>query len=58
VNFDVKGGIREDIKNKLDLVVLVELSNHIFRIFNHAYAGTIMLIMNTLLYRNYRVSEN
>jgi hypothetical protein len=53
VNFDLKDGIRENIKNKLNLVALVELSNHIYYTFNYIYASIITLIISALLYYNY-----
>jgi hypothetical protein len=58
VNFNLKDGIREDIKDELDLVTLAELSNHIYYTFNHIYARITTLTMNTLLHRNYRASES
>ena len=57
-NFDLEEGVGEDIEDELDLVALAELSNHTFYTFNHAYTGTMTLTMNTLLHRNYRVSES
>ena len=57
-NFDLEEGVGEDIEDELDLVALAELSNHTFHTFNHAYAGTTTLTMNTLLHRNYRASES
>jgi hypothetical protein len=39
-------------------VALAELSNHSYHTFNHTYAGTTALTMNTLLHRNYRASES
>ena len=55
-NFDLKDGIREDIKDELDLIALAKQSNHSYHTFNHAYAGITTLTINTLLHRNYRVS--
>lgn len=52
-NFDLEEGIGEDIKDELDLVTLAKQSNYSYHTFNHAYAGTTTLTMNTLLYRNY-----
>ena len=55
-NLDLKESIGEDIediKDKLDLVALAELSNHIYYTFNYTYTGTIILTINTLLYWNY-----
>jgi hypothetical protein len=57
-NFDLKEGIGEDIEDKLDLVALAELSNHIYHTFNHIYAGTTTLTINTLLHRSYRALES
>jgi hypothetical protein len=57
-NFDLEESFGEDIEDELDLVVLAEQSNHTFHTFNHAYAGTTTLTMNTLLHRNYRASES
>jgi Lhr-like helicase len=57
-NFDLEEGVGEDIEDELDLVALAELSNHTYHTFNHAYAGTTTLTMNTLLHRNYRASES
>jgi hypothetical protein len=52
-NFDLEEGIVKNIKDKLDLVILAELSNHSYHTFNYVYAGTTTLTMNTLLHRNY-----
>jgi hypothetical protein len=57
-NFDLEDGLGEDIEDELDLVALAELSNHTYHTFNHAYAGTTTLTMNTLLHRGYRASES
>jgi hypothetical protein len=57
-NFNLKEGVGEDIKDKLDLVTLAELSNYIYYTFNYIYARTMTLTMNTLLHRNYRASES
>ena len=57
-NFDLEKDIGEDIKDELDLVILVELSNYTFHTFNYIYTGIITLTINTLLYRNYRASES
>jgi hypothetical protein len=58
INFNLKNNIREDIKDKLDLVTLIKLSNYIYYIFNYIYTGIIILTINTLLYRSYRVSDS
>jgi hypothetical protein len=57
-NFNLKESIGEDIKDELDLVILAELSNYTFHTFNYVYTRIITLTINTLLYRNYRVSES
>ena len=57
-NFDLEEGVGEDIEDELDLVALAELSNHTFHTFNHAYTRITTLTINTLLYRNYRVSKS
>jgi hypothetical protein len=50
--------MRKNIKDKLDLVTLAELSNHTYHTFNHTYASTTTFTINTLLYRNYQVSKS
>jgi hypothetical protein len=57
-NFDLKDNIREDIKDKLDLVTLAELSNYIYYIFNYIYTSTTTLTISALLYRNYRACKS
>jgi hypothetical protein len=57
-NFDLEEGVREDIEDELDLITLIELSNYTFYTFNHTYTRTMTLIINTLLYWNYRASES
>jgi hypothetical protein len=57
-NFDLEEGVGEDIEDELDLVALIELSNHTFHTFNHAYIRTTTLTINTLLYRNYRAFKS
>jgi hypothetical protein len=52
-NFDLEAGVREDVKDELDLVALAKLSNYTYHTFNHAYTGSTMLTMSALLYRNY-----
>jgi hypothetical protein len=58
MNFNFEKDIKENIKNELDLVILVELNNYIYYIFNHIYIRTIIFIINILLYRNYRILKN
>ncbi|PNP44463.1 hypothetical protein TGAMA5MH_03809 [Trichoderma gamsii] len=58
-NFDMEElGAGEHVEDELDLVDLAEMSNHSFRTFNHAYAGTTTLTMSTLLHRGYRASQS
>ena len=57
-NFDLEDGIREDIKDELDLIALAKQSNHSYYTFNHAYVRTTTLTINTLLHRNYRAFES
>ena len=57
-NFDLEDNLGEDIEDELDLVALAEQSNHSYHTFNHGYAGTTTLTMNTLLHRNHRASES
>ena len=38
------------------LVDMAEASNHTFRTFNQAYAGSMTLTMNTIMHRAYRAS--
>ena len=57
-NFNLKDGVGEDIEDELDLVVLAKLSNYTFYTFNYTYTKTTTLTINTLLHRNYRVSES
>jgi hypothetical protein len=49
-NFNLKKSVEKNIKNKLDLVALIELNNHIYYIFNYIYANITTLIINILLY--------
>ncbi|OBT81161.1 hypothetical protein VE02_10169, partial [Pseudogymnoascus sp. 03VT05] len=53
-NFNAEDTVGDNIEDELDLVALAELSNHSYRTFNHAYAGTTTLTMNTLLHRRKR----
>jgi hypothetical protein len=52
-NFDLEASVREDVKDKLDLVALAELSNHTYYTFNHVYTGSTTLTMSALLHQNY-----
>ncbi|PMD16277.1 hypothetical protein NA56DRAFT_580857, partial [Hyaloscypha hepaticicola] len=57
-NFDLEKDIKENIKDKLDLITLAELNNYTFYTFNYIYTSIIIFILNTLLYWDYRVSES
>jgi hypothetical protein len=57
-NFALEDNTSENIEDELDLIALAEQSNHSYRTFNQAYAGTTTLTMHTLLHRNYRASES
>ena len=46
----------EAVEEEELLVDLAEDSNHTFRTFNHAYAGSTTLTMNTTLHRAFRAS--
>lgn len=48
----------EQVEEEDLLVDLAEGSNHSFRTFNQAYAGSTTLTMNTLLHRAYRASSS
>ena len=59
--FDVdngaEGGVSDD-EEEQELMAMAEQSNHSYHTFNHAYAGSSTISMNTLLHRNYRASES
>jgi hypothetical protein len=57
-NFDLEDSIGEDIEDELDLITLAKLSNYSYHTFNYAYAGTMTLTLNTLLYWGYRALES
>lgn len=57
-NFELEDNGAEDVEDELDLIAMAKQSNHTYRTFNHAYAGSSTLTMNTLLHRNYRASES
>jgi hypothetical protein len=57
-NFDLEDNVGEDIEDELDLAALAEQSNHSYHTFNHGYADTTTLTMNTLLHQNYCASES
>lgn len=56
--FDLEESRAEEMEDELELVALAEQSNHAYRTFNHSYAGSTTLTMNTLLHRNHRASES
>lgn len=53
-NFELEGNGAEDKENELDLIAMAEQSNHTYRTFKQAYAGSSTLTMNALLRRNYQ----
>ncbi|KFZ19431.1 hypothetical protein V501_00670 [Pseudogymnoascus sp. VKM F-4519 (FW-2642)] len=53
-NFDLKDNGVEDMEDELDLIAMAKQSNHTYRTFNQAYAGSSTLTMNTLLHQNYQ----
>jgi hypothetical protein len=56
-NMDDIGGLEEEVVEEEGLLVdLAESSNHSFRTFNMAYAGSTMLTMSMLLHRAHRAS--
>ncbi|EAQ91762.1 hypothetical protein CHGG_03697 [Chaetomium globosum CBS 148.51] len=57
-NFDLEelDEPEEAIEEEDLLVDLAESSNHSFRTFNHAYAGSTTLAMNTIMHRAHRAS--
>ena len=57
INFSSENVTAKNIKNKLDLIVFTLQSNHSYVTFNITYASLTMLTIDTLLYRNYRVSK-
>jgi hypothetical protein len=57
-NFDLEHSLVDNVEDELDLVALVELSNHSYHTLNHAYAGTTTLTVSALLRRSYRASES
>lgn len=59
-NFDIEDGLEPEdpVEDEADLVALAEMSNHGYRTFNHAYAGTTTLTITSLLHRGLRASES
>jgi hypothetical protein len=50
-NFNLNDNVTdEDVKNKLNLVVLAKQSNYMYYIFNHAYARINTLMISILLH--------
>ncbi|KAG7404974.1 hypothetical protein Forpe1208_v015517 [Fusarium oxysporum f. sp. rapae] len=48
----------EEVEDEAELAFLAGMSNHSFRTFNHAYAGSTTLTTTNLLHRAYRPSES
>ncbi|PNP50722.1 hypothetical protein FNYG_15934 [Fusarium nygamai] len=48
----------EEVEDEAELAFLAGMSNHSFRTFNHAYAGSTTLTTTNLLHRAYRASES
>jgi hypothetical protein len=48
----------EEVEDEAELAFLAGMSNHSFRTFNHAYAGSTTLTATNLLHRAYRASES
>ncbi|KAH7248458.1 hypothetical protein B0J15DRAFT_514469 [Fusarium solani] len=58
-NFDLEEiAAAEEVEDEAALVDLAGMSNHSYRTFNHAYAGSTTLTMSTLLHRAYRASQS
>lgn len=59
-NFDIENGLEPEdpVEDEAELAALAEMSNHGYRTFNHAYAGTTTLTMTSLLHRGLRASES
>lgn len=58
-NFNLEEMETPEAIEEEDLIVdLAEASNHSYRTFNHAYAGSTTLTMSTLLHRAYRASHS
>lgn len=58
-NFDMEEiAASEEVEDEAELAYLAGMSNHSYRTFNHAYAGSTTLTMTTLLHRAYRASQS
>ena len=58
-NFDMETVTAPETIDEEELLVdLAEASNHAFKTFNHSYAGSTTLVMNTALHRAYRASQS
>ena len=58
-NFDMDSIMAPEVMEEEELLVdLAETSNHSFKTFNQAYAGSSTLVMNTPLHRAYRASQS
>lgn len=59
--FDIDNGAEGYVskdEEEQGLMAMAEQSNHSYHTFNHTYAGSSTISMNTLLHRNYRASES
>jgi len=52
------GALGEEVEDEAELATLAGMSNHSFRTFNHAYAGSTTLTTTTLFHQAYRASES
>ncbi|KAH6960097.1 hypothetical protein BKA56DRAFT_662594 [Ilyonectria sp. MPI-CAGE-AT-0026] len=58
-NFDLEEiAAAEEVEDEAALADLAGMSNHSYRTFNHAYAGSTTLTISTLLHRAYRASQS
>lgn len=48
----------EEVEDEVELAFLAGMSNHSFRTFNYAYAGSTTLTMTNSLHRAYRASQS
>ncbi|ELR07740.1 hypothetical protein GMDG_08537 [Pseudogymnoascus destructans 20631-21] len=55
-SFDLEGDAGDDEES--ELMAMAEQSNHSYRTFNQAYAGSSTLTMNVLLHRAYKASSS
>lgn len=58
-NFDLDAsGAVDGVEDEDEVVALAEMSNHGYRTFNHAYAGSTTLTLTVLLHRSRRASSS